>query len=115
MRQPSTPAQRIARLRPEIGEHLDAVEVPFYLVRDVAYGFTQKPRSWPCYGAGENSARTRSGDSVNVTKTPFVAPSAECVPRTPSGPPAVECCATDTVTACTSMDARPSESNSGTS
>ncbi len=33
--------QRIARLRPEIGEHLDALAVPFYLVRDVAYGWTR--------------------------------------------------------------------------
>src|SRR5262245_26418348 len=33
--------QRIARLRQETGEPLDALGVPFYLVRDVAYGWTR--------------------------------------------------------------------------
>ena len=36
-------------------------------------GATTRART--CYGAGENSARTSEiGDSVNVAKTPFVAP-----------------------------------------
>jgi hypothetical protein len=76
MRQPSTPAQRIARLRPEIGEHLDAVEVPFYLVRDVAYGFTQKPRSWPLLPSAsrEHPAAPRPSNAAPRTPSPPARP-----------------------------------------